>query len=125
MKMYKSTELRKIIQTYLKTKHSRVYFQIAPDNATYPFVVFELPNSMDDGSMERFILDIDIWDDESDTTTLESIAGEIDKGLHRSTYISNGVGATFYRENRLSLLDNDSRLRRRKLIFQIRTHEGG
>lgn len=123
--MNKMVELRKILQTYLKTKHTKVYFQIAPDHATYPFVVYELPNSIDDGAMENFVLDIDVWDDKSDTTALETLASNIDNGLHRLTVVSNGLGATFYRENRLSLTDDDSRLRRRRLIYQIRTHEGG
>jgi hypothetical protein len=123
--MDKMIELRKVIQTYLKSKHARVYFQVAPDNATYPFVVYELPNSIDDGAMERFVLDIDVWDDESDTTSLETLASNIDNGLHRLTVMSNGLGCTFYRENRMSMTDDDSRLRRRKLIYQIRTHEGG
>lgn len=123
--MNKMVELRTMIQTYLKTKNSRIYFQIAPDNATYPFVVYELPNSIDDGAMENFVLDIDVWDDKSDTTALETLASDIDNGLHRLTLVQNGLGATFYRTSRLSMTDDDSRLRRRRLIYQIRTHIGG
>lgn len=123
--MNKLLELRGILQTYFKLKHSRVYFQQAPDNATYPFVVYDLPNSIDDGAMENFVLDIDVWDNSPNTTVLETLASDIDTGLHRITIVSNGLGATFYRENRQAMLDDDSRLRRRRLTFQIRTHEGG
>lgn len=122
--MIKTIEIRKVIHTYLKTKHSRVYYQSPPETATMLYVVYDMPNSIDDGSMERFILDIDIWDNADDTTALETLADSIDKGLHRKTVsISGTITATFYRENRLALKDDDPRIRRRKIIYQIRTHE--
>jgi hypothetical protein len=120
----------------LKSKHDRVYFQSAPskiedpDNpgvyisTPFPYIVYDLPNSVDDGSMEQFVLDIDAWDNKTDTTTLETLIDSIDKELHRKTVMINGVLAvTFYRENRLSLIDDDPTIRRRKYIYQIRTHE--
>ncbi|MED4016997.1 hypothetical protein [Sutcliffiella cohnii] len=103
-------------------KHPRVHFQHADDDSIYPFLVFDLPNSYDDGSMENFVLEIDGWDNKSDTIPLETLMGEVDKELHRHTVVFDDVGMTFYRENRLSLTDPDTRLRRRKYVYQIRVH---
>ncbi|MFZ5352742.1 MAG: tail completion protein gp17 [Bacillota bacterium] len=121
--MVKIIELRKAILTYLKTKHSKVYFQSAPQKADTPYVVFDLPNSIDDGSLERFVLDIDVWDDSEDTNTVETLIDSIDVDLHRKTInASNEFAFTFYRENRLSLVDDDPRIKRRKYIYQVRTY---
>lgn len=121
--MSKVVELRKQIRSFLKSVHPRVFFEIAPDDALYPYLVFDLPNSIDDGSMERFMLDVDGWDNSADTTALETLMENLDNVLHRKTVMMGNISATIYRENRLTLPDDDKRIRRRKYVYQIRTHE--
>ena len=121
--MSKFIELRKALLDLLKTQHSQVYFQIAPDDAVFPYVVYDLPNSVDDGTLENFVLDIDVWDIDTDTTVLETLISNIDNVLHRKTiYIADTVNAILYRENRMTLADDDKRIRRRKYIYQARTY---
>jgi hypothetical protein len=118
------SSLRAELQTFLKTLHNRVYFQVAPDDALYPYVVFDLPNSVDSGSLENFVLDVDIWDDDTDTTTLEALANTIDSNLHKHTFvISDVLGCAIYRDGRLTIVDDDPRIRRRKYIYQARTYQ--
>lgn len=133
--MSKVIALREFLKTYLKTIHpnvvvdgkskSRVFFQKASDNSPFPYLTWDMPNSSDDGSMERFILDIDGWDNDNskDTTAIETLMDSVDKGLHRKTVMLENVSATFYRENRLPLLDEDPQIQRRKYIYQVRTFE--
>jgi hypothetical protein len=117
-------ELRTALQTYLKTLHDRVYFQVAPDNATMPYVVFDLPNSIDSGALENFVLDIDFWDDSTDTTILETLASVVDVAMHKHTILVNNVlGTAFYRDSRITLVDEDPRIRRRKYTYQARTYQ--
>jgi hypothetical protein len=126
--MIKIVELRKIIKASLKTAHPRVFHENAPDDSIYPYLVYDLPNSNDDGSLEQFVLDVDGWDFPSngDTTALETLMDNVDKQLHRKTVVINGtLSMTFYRENRLPLKDDDIRIRRRKYVYQVRTHEKG
>jgi hypothetical protein len=59
---------------------------------------------------------------------MSEIDGNGDKlnptGLNKKTVSIDGViTATFYRENRLSLIDDNPKIRRRKYIYQIKTHE--
>jgi len=121
--MVKVIEIKTAINELLESKHERVYYQSAPKDATFPYLVFDLPNSTDDGSLERFVLDIDAWDNKKDTTEIETLIDSIDKGLHRKTIVVNDLSMTFYRENRLALRDDDPSIRRRKYIYQIRTYE--
>lgn len=131
--MNKIIEMRKSIQSFLKSKHPRVFFEAAPDTAVYPYLVYDLPNSFNaDESTETFVLEIDGWDypSDGDTTALETLMDLIDKGneddgLHRKVILIPGMSMVFYRENRLSLKDDDIRIRRRKYVYQIKTFAGG
>lgn len=119
----KIIELRKAISTLLLTVHSRVYYEDADDKAAFPYLVFNLVTSIDDGTLENFVLDVDAWDAPigGDTTALETLISNVDAALHRKTIYETGkVCVTFYRENRLTLRDDDKRIRRRKYIFQCR-----
>ena len=122
--MIKFLELRTAIQTLLKTLHARVFFQVASDKAEFPYVVFDLPNSVDSGALENFVLDIDVWDVNADTTALETLINTIDEALHKKTIlIEDKMGITLYRENRLTLTDDDPNIRRRKYTYQARTYQ--
>ena len=122
--MIKFSELRTTLQTILKTLHARVFFQIAPDTAVMPYVVFDFPNSVDSGTLEIFVLDIDVWDDSQDTTALETLIDTIDDTIHKkSILINDKMCIVIYRENRLTLTDDDQRIRRRKYIYQAKTYQ--
>ena len=123
--MIKVIEIRKIINVALKTIHPRVYYQTAPDTAVFPYLVYDLPNSTDDGTLEQFVLDVDAWDDTNgDTTIVEILIDSADKSLHRKTIIvGDNLAVTFYRETRLTLTDDDPNIKRRKYIYQVRTFE--
>jgi hypothetical protein len=120
--MVKMIEIRKVVQSTLKAIHPRVYFQDAPDDAAPPYLVYDLPNSFDDDPLERFVMDIDGWDKSKDTTALETLMDSIDKEMNKKTIMIQNMAVTFYRENRLSLTDDDPRIIRRKYTYQIRTH---
>lgn len=127
--MIKMVELRKFIQARLKPAHARVYYTQAPKNAVYPYIVYNMPDSTDDGSLENFVLDVEGWDapQNGDTTELETMMDAVDKQLHRQTDILSGtLSATYYRENRLAIQERDDpRIRRRRYTYQVRTYEGG
>jgi hypothetical protein len=132
--MVKMIEIREVLKNLLKSVHPnvmvngdsvpRVHYQDAPDKAVYPYLVYNLPNSTDDGTLENFVLDVDGWDNTTITTALETLMDAADKELHRKTVVVGNLSLTLYRENRLPLEDDDKRLRRRKYIYQVRTYEG-
>lgn len=122
--MIKVLEMRIAINQLLKTLHPRVFFHTADKDADFPHVVFDLPNSNDIGTLENFVLDIDVWDTNEDTTELETLIDTIDINLHKKTiFIEGKMGIIFYRENRLTLSDDDPRIHRRKYIYQAKTYQ--
>ena len=120
-------ELKKQLQTFLKTKATRVYYERANHVSTYPYVVFNLRNSIEqEGNREDFILEIDVWGYEDGVTALETLVGNIDgdgsltspTGLHRKLiYVSDSISIKLYRESRLDIADSDERVRRRQLRY--------
>lgn len=118
--------LRKTLQSYLLTIHPRVYFQDAPENAVFPYIVVDFPTTLDDGEeFQNVVVDIDIWDSNNtnDTTTLETLAETIDSILNKTTISNSDLSVTFYLDNKLSIIDDDKRIKRRKYIYQARLWE--
>jgi len=132
--MMNTIELKKMISTFLLTKCSKSYpYDSVPETAAIPYVTFRLGSSFTDENqkMERFTLTIDCLDNKSDTTALDTLAGSIDgdgaivnaTGLHRKRYFLDGtLQATFYREARLELDDEDPQIRRRQLRYEVQAY---
>lgn len=119
-------ELRKTLQAHLKTIHPRIYFQQAPDTATFPYLVYNMPSLYDDGEGHQLItLDIDGWDapSDGDTTALETLMAEVNTGMNKKTFVTDTFSVTFYLETKLPLVDDDPRIKRRKYVYQGRLFE--
>jgi len=118
-------EIRKAIKSLLLTAHPRAYYQVAPKNVQYPYLIFDLPNSINTGEYEMFMLELDGWDQADDTTTLETMMAVADGQINKNSVIldlgADGKAAlTFFRDTRLSLTDEEERIKRRKYIYQMR-----
>lgn len=113
-------ELRKVLNSLLKTHHPRVYYQQATDKAQFPYIVYNLPNSFDNEQQEVFSLDVDIWSMGADTTDIEVLAGRLWKVLNGYYHIDTNIQFTTHRATRLVLEDDNPDIKRRKLIFELR-----
>ena len=116
-------KLRGQLKILIEDIHPSVYYQNATKNTQFPYVVYDLPNSFTNQDQDIFNLDIDIWDNQEDTTNMEKLATIIWRELHRYRYIDEDIQFTIYRMNRLNIVDDDKRIKRRKLIFQVRYYD--
>ena len=125
--MIKMLEIRKQLKTLMQATGKQVFYQKAAPNAVFPYLVFDIANSIDDGTLERFTLDVDGWGNDENTYDMEQMMHLADQALHRTTlYIESAgeqLGISVYRENRLTFDETDRRVYRRRYIYQIRTHE--
>lgn len=142
--------LRELLHQYLKSIHPRVYFQEAPDNAQFPYLVYDFTQIINDGEgFETIAIDIDGWDmpSKGDTTELEMLMHTVNKALDKQTLTSTivnpiawneanfpwkisvpwnmvqsyeGLAVTFYLDRKLSLRDDNKNIRRRKYIYEAR-----
>lgn len=119
-------ELRKSLNAKLKIIHPRVYFQIAPETASFPYLVFDFPSIRDDGEGQEFaVVDVDAWDANPDTTALETLISSVNSALNKSTLTSGNMTAVFYLDTKIPLTDDDPLIRRRKYIYQARIFRRG
>lgn len=129
--MIKMIEIRKAIKNLLVASgigSQYIHYQRTNEDAATPFVIVDISTSNDDGTLERFLMDIDGIDNQYDTSRLEQLMDKADKALHRKTIVvtqgSSELSLTIYRENRLTFENEpEKRLFRRRYIYQLRTHE--
>lgn len=113
--------LRRVVIQKLREYNDRVYYQHAPNDKKYPYIVYNFPNSFTDEEQEVFNLDVDIWDNKQDTSVIENLMTDIWRGLQRYRYIDDDIQLSIYRDTRLPPLDEDEvSIKRRKMIFQVR-----
>lgn len=104
---------------------SRVHFEDAPDTTPFPYIVyFFLPSHVNE-EQEVIPMDIDIWDmpSDGDTTVIETLNDTVWKALRKYKYIDENIQFTIHGLNRYPLTDDDKRIRRRKLTFEIRYYD--
>lgn len=114
-------ELRKIIQRQLKGIHPRVYFQMAPETATFPYLVYDIVNINDDGEGHQLVtFDVDGWNDENDTTALENLMESVNAGMNKKVAVEGNTTVVFYLESKIPIFDDETALKRRKYTYQGR-----
>ncbi len=116
--------LRELLKPYLKAIHPRVFFQIAPDGAQFPYLVYDFTQILNDGEgFETAAVDIDGWDMPAggDTTALETLMQTVNEALNKKTLTAEGLAATFYLDRKIPLTDDNPAIKRRKYIYQARS----
>ena len=116
-------ELLKNIYELIRTVTANVYLEEAPENAKFPIVTYKLTTSIEDFQKEDFILEVNVWNNNTNTLTLEELTENIDNTLHRSAlYSNNQVQFNIYRTNRLMIDDPDRKIRRRQLRYVVKAY---
>ena len=119
----KTNDLKKLIQTKLKTIATNVYYEIADENAMYPHVVYSFRTiNLGDISRQDYILDVDVWDKERSTTAVDELCDKIESLLHTENLPQTRILPTFYLIDRKSLLDEDKQIKHRLIRFQIQNY---
>lgn len=118
-------QIAPVIRTELLKHADRVYLHNAPATKVFPYVVFHFPTCFSLAGQDILNLDVDVWDNSPDTTTLDTLARNIWNSLDRLCHIDNDQQFSIFRMNRLMLDDDDPQIQRRKLIFQLRLIDRG
>jgi len=118
-------ELKQALYELLESVHARVYHKKANDQAVFPYLVYSISNSLVNGDQETFIMDVDVWDDDPDTTSIDTISDAVWKKLHKHHHLDDDIQFSIYRQTRFSVEDDDNRLGRIKMTFEIKYFDRG
>lgn len=119
----RTNELKKLIQTKLKTLTTNVFYEIAADNALFPHCVFNF-NTVDLGDLSRqdYILNIDVWDKGKNSTAIDELCDKIETLLQGENLPQTHILPTFYLMDRKAILDEDKQIKHRLVRFQIQNY---
>lgn len=120
----RTNDLKKLIQTKLKTLTTNVFFEQATDNALYPHIVFDF-RTIDLGDLARqdYILEVDVWDKGTSTTAVDELADKVEDLLQAKNLPQTNILPTFYKIDRKSIIDTDKSIKHRLIKFQIQNYE--
>lgn len=121
----RTNDLRKLIQTQLKTVCSDVFYQTANPDALYPHVVFSFDRiDLTDLSRQDYRLLIDVWDNNwRNTTRIDSLCDTIEHLFHTENMPQDYVLPTFYLEDRKTVLDEDKSIQHRIICYIVQNYE--
>ena len=120
----RTNDLKKLVQTKLKTLTTNVYYEIADKDAVYPHIVFNFRRiDLQDLSRQDYILEVDVWDKGTSTTAVDDLADSVENLLQGKNLPQTNVLPTFYLIDRRNILDEDKSIRHRQIQFQIQNYE--
>lgn len=121
--MSKTIELKKALNTLLKTVATRVFYEEAAAIKVYPYVVFELSEIGYDAGKTLYQLEVNALDYGSDTTTVETLADDIQELLNKYYYINTNIQFSIYKGIKGSVKESEKEIIRRRLLFEVQLHE--
>jgi len=119
----RTNDLKKLVQTKLKTLTTNVYFEQAADNALYPHAVFTFREiDLGDLSRQDYVLEVDVWDKGTSTTAIDELSDKIEDLLQLQNLPQTHILPTFFKMDRKSILDQDKSIKHRLIRFQIQNY---
>jgi hypothetical protein len=120
----RTNDIKKLVQTKLKTLTTNVYHELADKDAVYPHIVFTFRRiDLQDLSRQDYILEVDVWDKEKDTTRVDNLADSVENLLQAQNLPQEHILPTFYLIDRRNILDEDKNIKHRQIQFQIQNYE--
>ena len=75
----RTNDLKKLVQTQLKTVTAKVYHEVADDKVVYPHLVFSFRRiDLNDLSRQDYVLQVDVWDRNNKTQRVDDLADEVE-----------------------------------------------
>lgn len=120
----RTNDLKKLIQTKLKTKFDNVFFEQGQQDKMFPSAVFTL-RSVDLGDLARkdYILEVDVWTKGESTYTADNMTDTVCDLLQAENLPQTTILPVFYLIDSRSILDEDKEINHRLIRFQVQLYD--
>lgn len=117
-----TVDLKSVIITQLKTLTNNVYPEKVI-SSTFPYIYCKLASSENysENKTKTTNLEINIIDNISDTTRIDNLCDQIITLLDNSICTKNSRSIKVFNTNKQEIPDTDQNIRRRLLLFEIKS----
>lgn len=119
----RTIELRKQLTTVFKTITDNVHNELQFDAPSYPYLAYELNELYYEYGKSVQQLEVNIMDYGTSTSAVETLADTLQNTLNKYYFINDKIQFSIYRLNRNTIQEEDKKIRRRRLTFEIQLHE--
>lgn len=121
--MSKTIELRKVLTSLFETLIDEVHYDTVDDDAPYPHLQFEARETLYRDGKTIIDLEVNIFDYGTSSRVVEGLADDLQDLLHKYHFINDKIQFTCYKSTRNIVEEEDKKIRRRRLTFEIQLHE--
>jgi len=115
--------LRTELQRLFKTLTTNVHYEEAPDTIAYPYLVYELSELAYSYGKTTYQLEVNILDYGTSSSAAERLADTVQENLNKYHFINTVIQFTVYKGLRQTIKEDDKKIIRRRLLFEIQLHE--
>lgn len=115
--------IRTQLNKMFKTLNDNIYYEIADDDAPYPHLVYELKEIINDYGKTTYDLEVNIFDYGNSTSAIEQLGDDLGYLLDKYYFINDEIQFASYKSTRIIVQEDDKKIRRRRLTFEIQAHE--
>ena len=102
--------VKKVLEDAVK---GSVFYESAPEDARYPYYVFEMRRLSEDGPVDKYILEINAWDKYNTSSRIEDGMDKIDSlDKHKEMHAKESFAFAIYKGEREPVEDEDKSIRR-------------
>ena len=121
--MSKTVELRTELRNHMLEACSNVYYEEAPTPYRYPYVVYEIQELSHTDGKTLCQMEVNAIDYGKDSKRIENISDQVQDIFNHLYVLTSGLQFSVHMDRRQIVREQDKKVLRRRMLFEIHLHE--
>lgn len=104
-------------------KLTGAFCEEAPKDAAYPYKVFSARRISEEDGKQTYVLEINVWDQNSYYSRANSVMDALEHELHRCNYMTDSHLIRIFKGQRQPVTDPDKDIKRVREQFEMHVYE--
>lgn len=119
-KSCRTNEVRDVILAVITASSERPsFYEQAELSADYPYSVFDMRRMTATEGIERYALEVNVWDKYKTYSRVDYIADAIERDMDKTVLMINSAVLTMHKDSRQIIEDEDKNIRRIRLQMEL------